>query len=146
MKKIIVTVDLGHFKAYNVTKEDMESPRITLIESYDSVEGHGKISEKFSDKTGRFGSVGSKNGTTTGSGEPHNTQLENSKRQLKLIAKDINSIITRGNCDGWYLAAGKKINNQIVENLDPSVRAKLEKNILSDLTKADKAALLDRFQ
>ncbi len=68
MQKKIVAVDLGHFKAYRRTKEPMESAKITLVESYDSIEGHGKISEKLSDKTGRFGNMGSKNGVATGSG------------------------------------------------------------------------------
>jgi hypothetical protein len=146
MNRLIVAVDIGHFKAYKLTKEPMESARIKLIENYDSLEGHGKISEKMSDRAGRFGTVGSKNGISTGSGEAHNTELEHSKRMLKLIARDINSLILKGNYDGWYLAAGKKINGQIVENLDPTVKAKLEKNISSDLTKADKSAILGHFE
>jgi hypothetical protein len=145
MNRLIIAVDLGHFKAYKVTKEPMESARIELIESYDSLGGHGKISEKVSDRAGRFGTVGSKNGIATGSGEAHNTELENSKRMLKLIANDINSLITKGGYDSWYLAAGKKINSHILENLEPSVKARLEKNISSDLTKVDKSAILDHF-
>ncbi|MGC2061626.1 MAG: host attachment protein [Thermodesulfovibrionales bacterium] len=145
MNKIIIAVDLGHFKAYSVTKEPLESTRIKLIESYDSLEGHGKISEKLSDKTGRFGSIGSRNSIATGSGEEHNTAMENSRRLAKLMAKDINAIVERNKCDSWFLAAVKKINGLIVENLAPAVKAKLERNIASDLTKIDKSEILNHF-
>lgn len=148
MNKLIIAVDIGHFKAYRVTKEPSESPRIELIESFDTLKGHGKISEKVSDNLGRFGTAGNQNGsvTNTGTGEPHNTELENSQRMLKLIAGNINSLITKGNYDSWYLAAGKKINNSILEYLEPSVKAKLEKNISSDLTNADKSSILGHFE
>lgn len=145
MNKIIVAVDLGHFKAYSVTKEPLESTRIKLIESYDSLEGHGKISEKLSDKTGRFGSLGSRNNTATGSGEEHNAVLENIRRLAKLMAKDINAIVEGNNCDSWLLAADKKINGLIVEKLAPAVKARLEKNITSNLTKIDKSEILGYF-
>jgi len=145
MKKIIIAVDLGHFKAYSVTKEPLESTRVNLIESYDSLEGHGKISEKLSDKSGRFGSIGSRNSKTTGSGEEHHAALENSRRVAKQMAKNINAIVGRNSCDSWFLAAVKKINALIVENLTPAVKAKLEMNIVSDLTKIDKSEILNHF-
>jgi hypothetical protein len=45
MSTIIITVDLGRFKAYRVTRNPFGSPTIDLLESYDSLEGHGKIAE-----------------------------------------------------------------------------------------------------
>jgi len=146
MNKLIVAVDLGHFKAYRVRKEPMESPRISLIESYDSLEGHARLSEQYSDKTGRFGNVKSRKGSTTGSGEPHNIELEKSKRITKLIARVINSLVAGDDCDGWHLAAGRKINGQIIDNLDPTVRARLEKKITANLTKVDRSEILEHFK
>ncbi|MHB8880251.1 MAG: host attachment protein [Thermodesulfovibrionales bacterium] len=145
MNRLIVAVDLGHFKAYRLIKEPEESPRLELIESYDTLEGHGRMSEKVSDSLGRFG-TGGQNGLATHSGEPHNIELENSRRAVKLIARDINSLITKTACDGWYLAAGKQINGQILGSLDSSVRAKLNKNISLDLTKVEKSAILGHFE
>jgi hypothetical protein len=53
-KIIIITADLGHFKAYRITKDPLEtSPIVTLIESYDSIEGHGKLGDKLSDAAGK---------------------------------------------------------------------------------------------
>ena len=52
---IIITADQGHFKAYRVTEDSPDiSPRVTLIESYDSIEGHGKLGDKLSDAECRW--------------------------------------------------------------------------------------------
>ncbi len=145
MEKIIIAVDLGHFKAYKVTKNELESPRIQLIESYDSIEAHGKLSDKLTDTSGRFGMGGGKNGAATGYGEPHSMELEMEKKTAKLIAKDINSIIKKEGSPKWYLAASKMINSQILNNLEAGVKAKLDKNITSDLTKIGKSDIMKHF-
>jgi hypothetical protein len=146
MKKVIIAADLGHFRAYSVTKDKWESPRVELIESYDSTEAHGKLSEKYSDASGRFGMMGGKKGAACGNGESHNVRLEAEKRMTKLIAKDINALIRREGNGGWYLAAPEEINKQIVECLDPSIRSKLSKNISEDLTKTRKSEILGHFE
>jgi hypothetical protein len=145
MNKIIVAVDLGHFKAYSI-EATVTGNKIDLIESYDSVEAHGKLSEKFSDANGRFGQNGGKNGAATGNSEPHNTRLEVEKRAIRLLARDISALITRQKCMKWYLAASKKLNGQILENLDPAVKSGLDKNISSDLTKIPKSEILKHFE
>ncbi len=146
MKKVIVAADLGHFRAYSVTKDKWESPRVELIESYDSTEAHGKLSEKFSDANGKFGMMGGKKGAACGNGEPHNVRLEAEKRMTKLIAKDINALVHREGAGKWYLAAPEEINRQIVECLEPSVKDKLSKNIREDLTKTRKSEILGHFE
>ena len=146
MNKLIIAADLGHFKAYRVRKAPMESPRISLIESYDALEGHARLSDQYSDRTGRFGNFKSNKGGTTGSGEPHNIELEKSRRIVRLIARVINSLVASDDCDGWHLAAGKKINGQIVDNLEPTVKARLEKKITANLTKVDRSEILEHFK
>ncbi len=145
-KIIIIVADQGHFKAYKVTKDPLESPRITLIESYDSIEGHGKLGEKLSDAAGRFRRGGGKEEAAKGSGERHNIELETEKRLTKMIAKDIDALIVSEKCERWHLAAGEKINRRIIERLKPEVKAKLDKNITADLTGIDKSAILSRFK
>jgi hypothetical protein len=146
MDKVIIAVDLGHFKAYRVTKKDLESPKIQLIESYDSIEGHGKLSDKVTDKAGREGMGGGKNGAAKGYGEPHNMEHEMEKKAVRLIARDINTIIKKEGAPKWYLAATKMINSQIIENLESDVKAKLDKNITSNLTKTDKTDIMKHFK
>lgn len=145
MSKLIIAVDLGHFKAYKVSKKPLESERVEMIESFDNTDAHGKIGEKLSDSAGQFGLGGGKNGIK-GYGEPHNMEIENKKRAVKWLANNINELIFRENCKKWYLAAGKKINNRLVDCLDPDVKAKLSKNIASDLTKVKKSEILSYFQ
>ncbi|GBD96238.1 MAG TPA: hypothetical protein ENG83_06295 [Nitrospirae bacterium] len=144
-KRIIIIADLGHFRAYRITKEPLESPGLTLIESYDSIEGHGKLGDKLSDAAGRFGRGGGKDEVAKGSGERHNIELETEKRLTKMIAKDIEALIGSEKCKKWYLAACEKINSQIIENLKPEVKAGLVKNIVGDLTKINKSEILSRF-
>ncbi len=146
MKRVIIAADLGHFRAYSVTKSKLESPRVELIESYDTTEAHGKLSEKYSDANGKFGLMGGKGGAACGNGEPHNVRLEAERRMTKLIAKDINALIGKEGDGKWYLAAPEEINRQILEWLDPSVKGKLLKNISENLTKTKKAEILGHFE
>ena len=146
MDKVIIAADLGHFKVYKVTKQEHESPKIQLIESYDSLEAHGKLSDKLSDTSGRFAMGGGKNGAAKGYGEPHNIELEMEKKAARLISNDINAIIKKEGSPKWYLAASKMINSQILDNLDPGVKAKLDKNIMSNLTNTDKSDIMKHFE
>ncbi|MBC8412650.1 MAG: host attachment protein [Nitrospira sp.] len=145
-KTIIITSDLGHFKAYRITQDIPDiSPRITLIKSYDTFEGHVKYGERVSDAAGRFRRGGVESDTAMGSGEPHNTALEVKKRLAKKIAADIDSVIHSEKCEKWCLAASEKINRNIIENLNPDVKARLDKNLNADLVKADQSELLSHF-
>jgi hypothetical protein len=146
MNKIIIIVDSGHFKAFKVTKAQMESARITLIEGYDSIDAHGKLGEKFSDRAGRFNRGDGQRKEAKGSGEPHNMKIELEKRLTKLIANDINSLITREDFPKWNLSAPGKINGQIIENLAPDVKNKLGESITADLTKTAKSKILSYFK
>ncbi|MBF0506314.1 MAG: host attachment protein [Nitrospirae bacterium] len=146
MTKIIAVVDLGHFKAYRVSKNPNESARVDLLDSYDILDTHGKCTDKYTDAEGSFCRGEGKAGVATGSGEPHNLGIEIEKRVIMRIAKDINTLVAKEGYPKWYLAAGERINNQIVENLDPSIKAKLDKNVRSDLTKTDKSEILNHFE
>lgn len=146
MSKVIIAVDLGHFKAYRVTEDPLEkSPKTELIESYDSIEARLKLSDKLSDAAGRFRMSGGRNEKGAGYGEAHNIELESEKRLIKQIATDISDLVSREKCEKWYLAAAKSINSQIVEHLEPGVRARLRKIVPCNLTKAGKSEILEHF-
>jgi len=145
MDEIIVVADLGHFKAYGVSKNPLESPRIELLKSFDAIEAHGKFGDKMSDQAGRFGFNGGKDGMK-GYGEPHSIEQENKRRLIKQIAENISVIIKEGKYKKWHLAASGNINNQIIGNLDPAVKSGIGKNVLSDLTNVHKSELLGYFE
>ena len=98
---IIITVDLGHFKAYRVTGNPFGSPAIELIESYDSLEGHRKIAEKFYDSAGRFAGRGGKGWVAKGYGQPHRLESAIKMKQIKMIAMNINALIKKEDCENW---------------------------------------------
>ncbi len=147
MDTIMVAVDLGHFKAYKVGKTRLGNSKMKLIESYDSIEAHGKLLDRITDQAGRFRMGGEKAGNSKakGYGEPHNLRLEEEKRLIKLIARDINTIVGREKCEAWCLAAPAEINGRIVENLLPDVKARLGKNVTCDLTRSRKMEILEQF-
>ena len=146
MDRLIIAVDLGHFRAYKLSTDSPGSPKIRLVESYDSVEGHGRLGEKLSDQAGRFGMGGRISGVATGYGEPHNIELEAEKKLARLIAKDIGSIISREKTKKWWFAAAHKLNSLVLDNLDPEVKANLDKNVNSNLTKTNKSEILKHFE
>ena len=115
IEKIIILVDLGHFRAYKVSKGAMDRSKIELIESFDNIDAHSRLGDKLSDKAGKFSIVGGKSGTG-GFGEPHHLESEIEKRLIKSIAKDINALLNKVDCRIWDFAAGKKINHQIFLN------------------------------
>jgi hypothetical protein len=145
MSTIIITVDLGHFKAYRVTSNPFGSPTIDLIESYDSLEGHGTIAEKFYDAAGRFVGGGGKGEVAKGYGEPHHLESEIRKKLVKMIAMDINALINKEDCENWCLAASEKIGKDIINKLELTVKSKLTKSISVDLTKIPKSDILSHF-
>ena len=146
MTKIIAVVDLGHFKAYRVSKNPNESARMELLDSYDILDTHGKCMDKYTDSEGSFCRGEGKAGVATGSGEPHNVETEIEKKVTRRIANEINTLVRKENCHNWYLAAAEAINNQIVENLDPEIKTKMKKNVKADLTKTDKSEILNYFE
>ena len=143
--KIIFVVDLGHFKAYRIS-DTPTGPKIDLLDSRDYVDAHGKLSERVTDKAGRFAQGRGKEGAAKGYGEPHNMELEEEKRLRRLIADDISAVLGREECSECYLAAPGEINGRIIGNLAPGPASKIAKNVTADLTKTKKAELLSYFR
>jgi len=144
--KIIVTVDLGHFRAYRVTYDPLGRPVTDLIESYDSIEGHGRLSEKLSDTAGRLLRGGGKRDVAKGYGEPHHLESEIRKKLIRMIALDINALIKSEACEGWYLAAGEKISEELINKLEPEVKSRLLRNITADLTTIPVSEIVSHFK
>ncbi|MGD0885279.1 MAG: host attachment protein [Thermodesulfovibrionales bacterium] len=147
MEEIIIAADLGHMKVFRISKDPLglESPKIELVKSLSFIETHAKSSDKFSDAAGRFYMGSGKKGTAAGFGEPHNIESEVEKRLIKQFAEEITALVVKENCARWYLAADKSINGHIIEKLDPSIMAKLRKNVTANLIKSAKTKILSHF-
>jgi len=122
-------------------------PRLEPVESFENPDAHGKIIEKVTDMAGRYRqSAGARNGAVGASnGERHNMDLEFRKRLIRQMAGKVNALARAADVDRCYLAASLEINRPLLDELEPGVRAKIERNVCADLTKLGRTEILDRF-
>jgi hypothetical protein len=145
---LVVVAELGGFKAYRVENNNhlAREPRLEILEQYENAEAHGHLVDKVSDLSGRFPrGTGTKAGGAMADGERHNIELEARRRLVRQLAQRLNTMARSQQIERCFLAASKEINHQLLEELDPQLRAKIEKNIPADLTKLERAEILRRF-
>lgn len=147
MAKLIILADMGELKAFRLTRTEPDTtPRLELLETLDTVGGHGRIADKVTDLAGRNRvSAGAGQAVGASTGENHNLRTELDKRALKVIVQSINELVRRERPPAWFFAAPREINNRIVEQLDGEVRSRMKKNVSADLLKTDKSQLLTHF-
>ena len=145
---LVIVTDLGCLKAYRVENhQSNQTPRLELVEEFNNPAAHGKLVDKVTDLSGRFPrSSGMPNATGVMSdGERHNIELESRKRLVRQLAQRLNRLLGSKEVERCLLAASREINHQLLEELEPLARAKIEKNIPVDLTKLDRAEILGHF-
>lgn len=144
---LVVVVDLGCLKAYRLENGVTKTPRLELVEQFDNPNAHDRLVEQVTDLSGRFhrGATKPANGNAMSDGERHNIELEQRKRMVRQIARRLNSLARSQEVERCFLAASREINHQLVEELEPHVQAKIEKNLSADLTKLQRAEILERF-
>jgi len=149
MNTLLVVADLAGFKAFRVDTEGNplpnQTPRMDLLEQYSNSAAHLRITDKVTDLAGRFPRrTGARSGAMS-DGERHNIELEARKRLIRDLAARVNALARQPDVDRCLLAASKEINNPLVQELEPGVRAKIVKNIPVDLMKFGQAEILRRF-
>jgi hypothetical protein len=144
---LLVVADLGGFKAFKLENNQLHrAPRLEFLEQFDMNEARGRLVDKVSDSSGRFPrGVGTKAGGAMSDGERHNIELESRKRLVRQLARRLNALAGAEEIDRCFLAASKEINHQLLEELDPPVRAKIQKNVPADLTKIEHTDILRHF-
>ena len=145
---LVVVTDLGCFKAFRLENHHPNrAPHLELVEEFNSAGAHDKLVDKVSDLGGRFPRrTGAPNNSAAMSdGERHNIELEARKRLVRQLAQRLNALARRPEVERCLLAASREINHQFLEELEPQVRAKIEKSIAADLTKLERAEILSRF-
>ena len=141
-------MDLGCLKAYRLENHHPEqTPRLELVEEFNNADAHDKLVDKVSDSSGRFPrSGGAANGRGAMSdGERHNIELEARKRLVRRLAQRLNALLRSKDVERCLLAASREINHQVLEELEPQARAKIQKNPPADLTKLERAEILRHF-
>jgi len=145
---LVVVADLGCFKAFRLENHHPnQSPRLELVDEFNSADAHGKLVDKVTDLSGRFprgGAVSNATGAMS-DGERHNIELEQRKRLVRQLAQRLNTLARSKDVERCLMAASREINHQLLEELEPQVRAKIEKNVPADLTKLERAEILRHF-
>jgi hypothetical protein len=140
---VVVATDLGAFKAYRLSHTSRKTPRLEVIEEMELVDGHGKLGDKVTDQAGRYRAPTLRMGMSYG--ERQKIDLELRRRLIKQVAGRLRNLITRPEIESCYFAASPEVNEQILEEAGPATRAKIEKNVTSNLTHAEKSELLRHF-
>ena len=142
--KLVVVTDLAVLKAYHLHRPDPDSSlHLDLLESLELNVAHEKMTDQVSDLGGRFNKGGP--GTGASAGERHNIELEHRKRLVRQLADKLSKLLRADNVTTCVFAASKEINHQILDSLEPRLRAKIERDIPADLTKLSKSELLERL-
>jgi protein required for attachment to host cells len=145
---LVVVADLACLKAFRLENNELSrTPRLELVEQFDNADAHGKLVDRVSDLSGRFPrGTGRTNGAGAMSdGERHNIELEQRKRMVRQLAQRLNSLARPAEIERCLLAASREIHHQLVDELEPQVRAKIHKEVPSDLTKLDRSEILAHF-
>ncbi len=145
---LLVVADLGCFRAFRLENhQPNKSPRLELVEEFTNAGAHGKLVDKVTDLAGRFPRRTSAPSTAwaMSDGERHNIELESRKRLVRQLAQRLNALVRGTDVERCLLAASREINHQLLEELEPQVRAKIEKNVPADLTKLERAEILRHF-
>jgi hypothetical protein len=148
MNTLLVVADLGGFKAFKLENNNHlnRTPRLEMLEQFENAQAHDRLVEKVTDSSGRFPrGTGLKNGGAISDGERHNIQLEARKRQVRQMAQRLNELARDPEIERCFLAASREINHQLLDELEPRVRAKIVKNVPADLTKLERPEILRRF-
>ena len=145
--KLLVVADLGRLKAYRLELNPLNyRPRAELLEEWDtSVVQH--LSEEVTDQAGQFrkGASASEGPGTPSDGEQHNLDLQRRRRAAKALAGRIDELLESEDVDGCYLAADARINPTILSEMAERTRAKVEKNVTANLSKASVEEVIKHF-
>jgi hypothetical protein len=145
---LVIVTDLGGYKAYRLENHQPKpTRRLTPVEEFNNANAHDKLVEKVTDLSGRFprSTGASRAAGALSDGERHNIELESRKRMVRQIAQRVNALARAKDIDSCLLAASREINHQLIEELEPAVRAKIEKIVPANLTKLERTDILRHF-
>jgi hypothetical protein len=146
-ERLLVVADLGRLKAYKLQEgRQFSHPRLELVEDSETgVTRH--LSEELTDQAGRFrrSTAHSEAQSALSDGEQHNIDLERRRRAVKTLAQRISEIMDREKTEEFYLAADKRINQQLLDEMPTANRTKLQKNVPMNLSKLSTEELVKHF-
>jgi len=129
----IVTVDRGHLRIYTESRADLRStPALEVVESMDFPEGKRSYTDQDTDAAGQFpGSKGSPVGMSIDERLPMKREAE--RRNIQLVASELNVFLQNRPNASWDLAAAPSIYRMMIDELSPDVRRRLKRALPKDL-------------
>lgn len=146
-RKLLVVADLGRFKAYRLEDDrNFSNPRLELLEDWETNVTH-HLRDEVTDQAGQFrrGTPNGHGAATLSDGDSHNLDLERRRRAVKTVARRISELLQAPDLQGCYLAADSQMNKALMAEMDGPTRARIEKNVLSNLTGLAPAAVAQHF-
>jgi hypothetical protein len=142
--KLVFVADLGRLKTYRLEDSpEFSRPRLTLIEDRETEVTH-HVSEDVTDQLGRHAKVPTVAGARSDA-EEHNLKLERDRRAAKIIGRRIGELIDREQVETCYFSADSRINEMVLQHVEPARRNKIQKNIPANFSKVDPDKLIQRF-
>jgi hypothetical protein len=148
-KHLIIVADLGSLQAYRTTQNRADrQPHLEFIEELKLKKAHQKISDQTSDQAGRFprGDGAANVSGDLSAGESLNSEAEQDRRLLQLLAKTINTLLLKDDVSGCSLAVSGAIHKQLLGEIDPKARAKIGQVLASNLVHMDPSELSAHFE
>jgi hypothetical protein len=142
--KLIIVVDLGLVRAYRIDLTPQGTRRLEKVQEIVLEEAHIRLKDRVTDLAGRHRGSTQKNRSAP-MADDHNLKLEEKRRLIRKIAGRITDLIEHNAKNGCWLAAPKEINPQILNELPPAVRKRIEKSVPCDFTKLSPPEVLEHF-
>jgi hypothetical protein len=147
-RTLVIVADLGNFRAFEWDGNQLHStPRLELVDDFETVEARGirgntlTVIERRSAKARGNEKISG----SASDGEQHNMELEKRRRLIRLMAERVTDLLRPKQIERSFFAAPGEINHQLIEQVAPDVRWKIERNLSLDLTRLDKGHLIEHF-
>ena len=143
--KLVVVADLGHMKAYRLDDDTrFSAPHLELMEEW-QMDAHRLPGGTATGNAGRFDTGAIDESDTDSDTEAQHATIERRFRAVKFLARRIEHLMIREHVEKLFLAADSGINRPILEQVNASVRSKIEKNVRADLSRVRPDELLQHF-
>ena len=142
--KLIIVVDLGLVRAYRIDVTLQKTRRLEPLHEMVLEEAHTRLKDRVTDLAGRHRAPAQK-GRSAPMTDDHNLKLEEKRRLIRKIAGRITDLIQHNAKNGCWLAAPKEINLQLLNELSPVIRQRIQKCVPGDFTKLSPPEVLGHF-
>ena len=147
MSSVIVTANLGHFKAYRLVRTPNRGAALDFIDELNFLDAHGRYSDKVSDSAGQFPvSRTAGPAVQAATGENLTAEIEVERRLVKAVGQRIEATLRREKPLRWHLAAPAEICPAILDCVAPELRESLVRTVHADLTKIPAGQVLKHFE